>query len=84
MRIMTKLEHNREDCIGCGACVALHPEGWNMADDGKSDIIDAHMREDGWEEKQVSGEDEQKHLEAAQSCPVNVIHLTTNEGKKLI
>jgi ferredoxin len=80
---MAKLEHNREDCIGCGACVAIHPQGWNMCDDGKSDIIKGTARTDGWSEKEVEGSDEQQHLEAARCCPVNVIHLTTN-GKKII
>ena len=54
-----------------------------MAEDGKSDITGGALRKDGWEEKEVFGSDEQHHLEAAQSCPVNVIHLT-NEGKRII
>lgn len=81
---MAKLEHDREECIGCGACVAIHPEGWEMADDGKSDITNSKMREDGWEEKTLeSEEDFELHKEAAESCPVNCIHLE-KDGKKII
>ena len=80
----SKLEHDREECIGCGACVAIHPDGWEMAEDGKSDIIGSKMREDGWEEKTLENEEDfELHKEAAESCPVNCIHLTKDE-KKLI
>lgn len=70
------LEHNRPECIGCGACAAVAPEFWEMNDDGKADIIDCRMREDdGWEEKDLEKKDFDQNLEAAQSCPVNVIHI---------
>jgi len=79
-----KLEHDRETCIGCGACAAIHPEGWEMADDGKSNIKGGTKRDDGWEEKELTDEkDIQLHKEAAESCPVNCIHLTIN-GNKVI
>lgn len=79
---MGKVEHDRETCIGCGACTAIHPDGWEMAPDGKSDIKGATNRDDGWQEKETSGEDLELHLEAAQSCPVNCIHITDDKGEK--
>lgn len=81
VNFMNKLEHDREECIGCGACVAIHPEGWEMAEDGKSDINNSTLREDGWEEKTVDDADFELHKEAAESCPVNCIHLTKDEKK---
>jgi ferredoxin len=33
---MYKIIHNREKCIGCGACAALCSDYWEMDDDGKS------------------------------------------------
>ena len=33
---MPKVIHEREKCIGCGACAAVCPDFWEMSDDGKS------------------------------------------------
>jgi ferredoxin len=77
-----KLEHNRPECIGCGACVAVAPDYWEMADDGKSSIIKGKDRADGWQEKDITEKDYPHNKEAADSCPVNVIHLTLIEEKK--
>ena len=80
-----KMEHNRPDCIGCGACAAVAPDFWEMVDDGKSDIINGKDRKDGWQELEIDEADFDENLEAAESCPVNVIHLTDKESnEKLI
>ena len=84
---MTKflLEHNRPDCIGCAACVAVNPKNWVMNDDGKSDIIDAPHRPDGWQELEIDDADFEANRQAAEACPVNVIHLKNKEtGEKII
>ncbi|MBW2982810.1 ferredoxin [Candidatus Woesearchaeota archaeon] len=71
---MAKIEHDREGCIGCGACAAVYPDGWEMSSDGKSDLKDATTRDDGVQEKdEQDPEAVQKHKEAAESCPVSVI-----------
>ncbi|MFA6073672.1 MAG: ferredoxin [Candidatus Woesearchaeota archaeon] len=80
-----KLEQNRPECIGCGACVAVAPDFWEMVDDGKSSIIKSKTRDDGWEEKEISEKEFQHNKEAAESCPVTVIHLTNiNTNEKII
>ena len=84
---MTKylLEHDRPNCIGCAACVAVHPKRWEMNEDGKSDIITANTREDGWQELEIDEEDFEADKLAAESCPVNVIHLKKKDtGEKII
>lgn len=43
--------------------------------DGKSDIIGSQIGEDGWEELDISDENFDLNMAAAESCPVNVIHL---------
>ena len=79
-----KMMHDRPNCIGCGACAVIAPEFWEMNDDGKSDIISAEHKPNGWQEKKI----EQKHfdinLEAAESCPVEVIHIVDEEEDKKI
>lgn len=78
------LEHNRPDCIGCGACAAVCPARWEMNDDGKSDIIEGKNRPDGWQEKEIDEKEFQCNLDAAESCPVNVIHLKKKENDEKI
>ena len=80
-----KILHNRPGCIGCGACAAVAPEFWVMDyDECKSDVKDANRRKDGWEEKEMQGKDLEINKEAAQSCPVRVIHLKDKAGNELV
>lgn len=78
------LEQDRLNCIGCGACVAVAPSHWEVSEDGKVSIINGKKRNDGWEEKNISKQELQENTEAAESCPVTVIHITAKDGKKLI
>ena len=79
------LEHDRPNCIGCGACAAVSPAFWEMNDDGKSDIKGAKQRDDGWQELEIGDKDFDTNMQAAESCPVTVIHLKKKEtGEKII
>lgn len=85
-----KIDHDRPNCIGCGACAAVAPEFWEMsAVDGKSDVKGSQREEDAGEivRESLDINDEQyaKNKEAADCCPVNVIHLINREtGEKII
>lgn len=80
-----KLEHDRANCISCGACASVTPKFWEMSkEDGKSDIIGGKERPDGWQELKIKEEDFQGNKEAADVCPVNVIHLTDDDGNKIV
>lgn len=84
-----KIVHDRDICIGCSACATVCSKYWKMADDGKSDVI--RDNDDGTQtkaEKTGNGEEEalgsndapltvdyDSNKEAADSCPVNCIHL---------
>jgi len=50
---------DQETCIGCGACVSLCPNTFQMSEEGKSEVI--------------SEEDVDCAKNAAQSCPVQAI-----------
>ena len=79
------IEHDRPNCIGCGACAAVAPEFWEMNSDGKSDIKEAVNRQDGWQELEIEEQHYESNKAAADSCPVNVIHLKNKEtGEKMI
>lgn len=84
-----KIQHDRPNCIGCGACAAVSPDYWEMSPtDGKSDLKEAKETKKGeeiiLEEREISQEKYQSNKEAADSCPVNVIHIFDKEGKKII
>ncbi|MGV8169398.1 MAG: ferredoxin [Candidatus Nanoarchaeia archaeon] len=79
-----KLDQDHPNCIGCGACVAVAPDYWEMNEDGKASILKGKTREDKWEEREITEKDLQHNKEAAESCPVNVIHLTDLENNEKI
>lgn len=70
-----RIDHDRPNCIGCAACAAVSPDFWEMKDDGKSSIIGCKEKDDEWEELEIDEKDFEENKEAAESCPVNVIHL---------
>ena len=58
-----KAEVDRDGCIGCGVCSDICPDVFKIAEDGLSEVIaPADGHEDGVKE-------------AAESCPVEVIHI---------
>ncbi len=81
-----RTEHDRENCIGCGACAAVCPKYWTMAADGKSTLIGASKRDsDGWEVLDFPDEDYASMKQSADVCPVNVIHIVKKDtGEKII
>lgn len=78
------IEHDRANCIGCGACTAVAPEFWEMNDDGKSDVKGGKKRKDGWQEREISEKEFDANKQAAETCPVNVIHIKNKEKNEKI
>lgn len=62
---MAKIIHEREKCIGCGACVAICEDNWEMADDGKSSP----------KKTEISANEMECNKNAAEACPVQCIHI---------
>jgi len=56
-----KISIDREKCIGCGSCIAICPDNWEMDGDGKSKPKKTELDDEGCNEK------------AAQVCPVQCI-----------
>ena len=84
---MTKfvIEHDRPNCIGCGSCCVIADKFWELDDEGKSKLIKGTRRENGKEMQEIEEKDLEVVKDAAESCPVNVIHLREKEtGKELI
>jgi ferredoxin len=63
-------------CIGCGACTFANEKYYQMRDDGKSHLIGS--KEDKNSQNQILENitnDYEENMDAAQSCPVNCIHI---------
>ena len=58
-----KVKVNKDSCIGCGACVAVCPKVFDLADEG---YATAKVNE-------VAEEDKAACAEAAEGCPVSAI-----------
>lgn len=75
-----KIVHDRDICIGCSACASVCPKYWFMEDDGKSSMYN-HVKSGNGEEELLGSnenpltEDYEENMEAAESCPVNCIHV---------
>jgi ferredoxin len=80
-----KVEFDRENCIGAGACVATNADFWSIDQDGKatlkSAVFDAEKKL--WY-LDIDEPELQKQMDAAGVCPVTVIHIYDETGKKLI
>jgi ferredoxin len=72
-----KIVHEQFKCIGCGACAAIEPKHWTMMGDKAQLLESKPATEPGIFEKIVAEPDH--NPEAADSCPVNCIHVTKQE-----
>ena len=73
-----KITYNREACIGAAACVAVAARFWELAADGKADLLDGEGRKvkeikPGHYELIIDEPDFEMNKEAEEVCPVNVI-----------
>jgi len=68
-----RVEHQKDICIGCGACAAIDPENWEM-DGDKSRLKGAEKEEGtGIEFMVVEEANLGSNKEAADACPVPCI-----------
>ena len=63
----------RDICIGCGSCQAVCPKYWEMADDGKVNLLGSQKAEG--EKYVIELEDAGCNQQAAEACPVQCIHI---------
>ncbi len=69
-----ELIYDREGCICAASCVAVYPEQWDLASDGKAD----------YKVLTFSKEDLERNIEAAKSCPVNVIRIKNKKTGEMV
>ncbi|MBI4017059.1 MAG: ferredoxin [Candidatus Aenigmarchaeota archaeon] len=81
-----KVSFDRVGCIGAAACVAVAPKFWQIVSDGKADLAGAKkLKNNEVQELELDEQDLQVMKEAAEACPVTVIHIEDKKtGKKII
>lgn len=67
---MAKVIHERNLCVGCGACAAICPKYWEMGGDGKSHLKGATV---SGESHILMVEGAECNKDAANACPVKCI-----------
>ncbi|OGY79568.1 MAG: hypothetical protein A3B74_02205 [Candidatus Kerfeldbacteria bacterium RIFCSPHIGHO2_02_FULL_42_14] len=78
-----KIVYDRQNCIGAGPCAAVSPTHWYLDNERKAHIVGGQRNETTLEETVECDESELSvHMNAAVSCPVNVIHIHDQKIKK--
>lgn len=70
---MAKVILERNICIGCGSCQALCQKYWEMADDGKVNLLGSQKAENEKYELEIT--DVGCNQQTVEACPVQCIHI---------
>lgn len=74
-----KVIHERDKCVGCGACVSICPRLWRMGEDGLAELKNGE-REGGKFKLEIETLSCAKN--SAEVCPVNCIHIIDMESEE--
>ncbi len=67
--------HDRDNCIGCGACSDTCPKYWELSlEDGRADLKNAEKK-GGHFQRKLNMEDLEENKAAADFCPTGVIKI---------
>lgn len=84
MKILVKVDPDL--CIGAASCVTVSPSTFRMNDENKAFVLD-HGEEPGGEvyerELEVTEEEKDEIILAAQSCPTLAIFVYNESGEQL-
>ncbi len=81
-----RVEYDRDACIGIATCVTADSENWSMAEDNKADMKGGKQdQKTKFFIREIDESELLKWKEAAEACPVNVIHIIDlKTGEKVI
>ena len=74
-----KIKYDREKCIGAATCTVFYKK-FKLVKDGKADLSGS-KREGDYFILEIDEKDLKKAKEAAESCPVNAIHIYDGDKK---
>lgn len=61
---MSKIEINKDLCIGCGACCAIAEENFEIGDEGLAEVVNDKITDEA--------------IIASESCPTSAITIEKN------
>jgi len=78
---MIRILQQRENCIGCNACVEIDPDRWRMSrKDGKSTLVGGELKRNFY--TVIAPDEELENSQAAaKNCPVSIIQVQVLEKK---
>ncbi len=81
-----KIIYEREACIGAAVCAAMDDANFSMNADGKADLTESKKEGGKWVKiVELDEQGKKRLLEAAEGCPVTIIHVIDMEtGKQLV
>ena len=71
MATKSKVKIDEDKCIGCGTCVALAKDTFEMNSENKAEV------------KKGKHDEDETVLQAAQSCPVAAVEVKDKKGTKI-
>ncbi len=70
-----KIQHYRQNCIGCNACVQIAPQTWEMsAKDGKAKLKQGQAKGEVYT-GEIAADELEVHQQAADYCPTKIIKI---------
>ncbi|MFH1456447.1 MAG: ferredoxin [archaeon] len=72
-----KIEFDSKGCIGCGACEQQCPQNWKLEETSEAFIAKPNKTE--FDESEL-----EDNKIAAESCPVQIIHIVDEKGVKIV
>ncbi len=73
---MASITIDRDECISCGACWSTCPEIYEESDDGLTQIVSEYQVDGDQAEGEVPEDLEDCAVDGADSCPVEIIHVS--------
>ncbi len=71
-----KIIHDRQNCIGCNACVSIAPQNWVMDEKEGKAVLVGSRKKGGVYVGEIFDRDLSANEMAAQACPTQVIKIS--------
>ncbi len=71
---MGPIYHKKSECIGCNSCVEIAPQLFEMDEAGIANLLHKTAVHGPFEVGELFDEDAPDAHEAAEACPVQIIH----------
>jgi len=70
-----KVIHQKDNCIGCNACVSIAPQNWEMDEEtGKANLIGSKKKGDVYV-GEIFDKDLEANKQAEKACPMRIIKI---------